>query len=237
MSISISIADVLTRAAFRTHLPTFGPGQFVTSPDALMIAQDAVSRLGSMLLLSFGDAYFAQTATLQTQAGLDLVSLPAGFSTLRTLHFIDGTHATLLKRAFDQEYHVTPRPWNWRSEPRYRIEGNVLVFTPIPDAVYTLRCAYTTGLSIASATDTIQGQPGWSEWLVLDCIEQILDRSDKDATRYTARKADVERKLKEEAKNRDRGGVMSPRDVTGQLDDFEHAMRRRNGYWRGGEDY
>lgn len=232
MAISIAIADVLTQVQFRLHLPAVGSGTFVTSGSALALAKSSVSRLGAMLNRSFGDNYFAQTATLSTQAGVDLVSLPASFKDLLSLHWVDGDRAELLERAEITEYDPLPRAWSRASgAPRYRLEGNVVVLTPPPSEVYTLRCAYTTGLSITSLADTIQANAGCDEWLVLDICEMIRDREDKDASRFTVRKMQIEADLRSQAVRRDRSGVSQVRDVQGIDDESRLSDRRLFGWY------
>ena len=224
MSQTIEIAGVLDQVAFRLHLPAVGTGAFVTTASALLLAKSSVSRLGALLNRSFGDAYFAQTATLATQAELDLVSLPSGFKDLLSLHWVDGTEAHLLERASVTEYSATPVAWGNSVLPKYRVEGNVLVLTPPPLEVYSLRCAYTTGLGITALSDSIQGQAGWEEWLVLDICEQIRDREDKDASKFTFRKVGADGKggvqgeILSQASQRDRNGVTTVRDVRNELE-------------------
>lgn len=218
MATSISISDVLAQAAFRLHLPNFAAGEFVSDTQALMLAKMAVSRLGAMLNRSFGDNYFARTATLSTQAGLDLVSLPDDFKDLLSLTWVSGNDAQTVTRAEITDYDPTARSWSTAYVPKYRIEGETLVLTPIPSAVYTLRCAYTTGLSITSTADTIQALPGCDEWLVLDICQIIRGREDKDVSTYVLAKREIQEDLKAQAIQRDRHGTTAVRDVRGELE-------------------
>ena len=221
VAISISIADVISDVQFRLHLPSIGSTTFITNAQALLLTQRAVGRLGAMLTRAFGDSYWARTATLATQANLDLVSLPQDFTTLTSLHWIDGTHAHLLERAHDTTYSANPQAWDssgdiWTYGRRssYVIEANTIRLIPAPTQVYTLRCAYQTGLSISSLTDTIQCQDqSWPEWLALDICEVIRQREDKDSSNFSQRKVVIEDQLKTQASQRDRNGVTQVRDV------------------------
>lgn len=218
MAVSIQIADVVSQVQFRLHLPAVGTGSFVTSSAALLLAKSSVSRLGAVLNRLFGDSYFAQTATLATQANVDLVSLPTGFGDLLSLHWVNGDRAVPMERASIMDFDPLPRAWSANIAPKYRVEGSVVVLTPAPSQVYTIRCAYTTGLSIAALTDTIQAPRGCDEWLIADMCAMIRMREDKDASGYLALRKDAEADIQSQAANRDRNGVVAVRDTTSTLD-------------------
>lgn len=234
MSVSVLISDVIAKAGSRLHLPSFGvAGEFVTDADALAYVQSAVSRLGAMLNRLPGDNYLARTATLATQAGLELVSLPTNCTDVLSVHWVDGNQQHTLKRAPITDYDPVPRAWSWSYMPRYRVEGEVLVFVPIPNAVYSLRVAYTLALSVSAVTDTIQVPPGCEEWLIMDICEIVRgEREQKDPSVFVLRKQDIEANLVQQASVRDRHGVTQVRDARGALrgrDD--HSEWRRRIFW------
>jgi hypothetical protein len=228
MAVSINVADVVDDITFRLHLPAIATTGFVTPTAMLKLLQRSVGRLGDLLTKLFGDDYFAREATLTTQAGIDLVSLPSGLTTLTSLHWVSGNYAHLLERAHSTEY--TPNPQSWTSAPlpwgwdagrrsRYVLEGSVIRLTPPPADVYTLRCAYQAALTITSLTDTIQAQSqAWADWLALDACIVLRSRQDKDASNFLALKGEIEANLRDAAANRDRNGITQVRDVRGELD-------------------
>jgi hypothetical protein len=227
MAVTINIADVVEDVQFRLHVPTIGTTTFITSDQMLQLMKRSVARLGELLTRSFSDGYWARTATLTTQANVDLVSLPSGFRTLTSLHWVHGENAVLLDRAHDVDY--SPRPENWAGSPRlwesrkseYVLEGNVIRLTPPPAAVYTLRCAYQAGLAITSLTDTISAQDtSWADWLALDACIVVRSREDKDATNFLMAKGEIEANLRDQAQQRDRLAVYQIRDVRNELDAF-----------------
>jgi hypothetical protein len=226
--VTIDIADVVSDVQFRLHIPTIGTTSFITSPQMLQLMKRSVGRLGALLTRSFSDGYWARTATLQTQAGVDLVSLPAGFRTLTSLHWVNGNYAQLLERAHDvdfdprpQAWSGTPMPWGWDAsrKSKYVLEGSVIRLTPPPAGVYTLRCAYQAGLAITSLTDTISAQDeSWADWLALDACIVIRSREDKDPSNFVLLKQEIEANLRDQAQQRDRNAVYQIRDTRGELD-------------------
>jgi len=218
---------------FLLHSPAFTTTTFVTSPALLRLVQSSARRLGGMLVRTFGDQLFARTATLSTQVGLDLVSLPEDFSTLTSLHWIDGNCAHLLERTHTTDYKELAQAWSdsdffWFSnqKSKYVLEANTIRFVPPPSAVYAIRCAYQTGLKVETITDILQGGAGWSDWLVADICEAVRIREQKDASDFMMRKAKIEQDLLSQARNRDGNGVKQVRDVRGD-DTFGWPFYRR----------
>jgi hypothetical protein len=162
---------------------------------------------------------------------VDLVSLPANFKDLLSLHWVDGDKAVQLERAEVTEYTPLAKSWSPNQLPRYRIEGSVIVLTPPPAAVYSLRCAYSTGLSIATTADTIQGQAGWQEWLINDICAMIRLREDKDPGAYLALRGEAEAHILSQAAQRDRNGVTAVRDVHGLLQNDAGLFGRPADWW------
>lgn len=235
MDVQINIADVVADVQFRLHVPTIGTTSFVTSAQMLQLLKRSVGRLSALLTRSFSDGYWARTATLTTQAGVDVVSLPPGFQTLTSLHWVDGNDALLLARAHDVDY--TPHaeswagsyPWLWDvgRASRYVLEGSAIRLIPPPAGAYTLRCAYQAGLSISSLDDVISAQDdSWADWLALDACIIIRSREDKDASNFILLKQEIEQNLRDQAQQRDRLATYQIRDVRDELEGLPFYGRR-----------
>lgn len=217
MSFPISIqTDVVDQVVFRLHIPTPDVGEFVTDTHMLALVKSAVNRLSGLLTRSFGDGYFAEDMTFQTQAGVDVISLPPNFETLRSLHLIHNDKAYELERAEPEDYSIEAT--NWLSHlPRYTVEANVIRLTPPPDNEYTLRIGYSSALSVSALTDTIYGQLSWAEWLVADICCKIRQREQRPYDEFMQDKLLIEDAIKSQAAQRDRSGSVQVRDARGAL--------------------
>lgn len=230
MTVQFVVSDLLSDAAFRLNMPAFAPGQFITDAQALRLIQNGARRLGDLLTDAFGAQYWQRTATLSTQTGLELLSLPTDFTALEALWWVDANgHARRLHRA--ELEHWQPNPENWGgnglwawhgAEPSFRLQDNAIVLAPVPNGVYTLRLEYVTGLLVAASSDIILGLPGWDEWLVLDLCEMISDRMEKDSSRFASRRMETEARLLSRANRRDLATPIQAKDVTGALEDAHH---------------
>lgn len=235
MATSISVqTDVIDQVRWRLHLPAFSSSSFVTTSDILALVKSSGRRLSGLLTRLYGDAFFAETATLTTVAGFDLVSLPSNFATLRSLHWIDGNNALELARANPGDYDPEAVAWGSISDigltsatPTYALEANVIRLTPTPAAAYTLRLGYTSGIFITAASDTIQGQIGWDEWMILDCCQRIREREQKNASEFIRDRLELEEQIKDQASQRDRYANVQVVDRRGIAKSRENRLWRR----------
>lgn len=237
MPVTINAQDVLDQVAFRLHLPAFASGEFVDATQALALLNSSAQRLSGLMTRLYGDQYFASSVTLSTQADIDILSLPSDFHTLTSVHWIysdTNDDVIELQRADPQEFGVTSTAWTTHCLPRYRLEGaGVLVFVPVPNAMYDVRIGYTSvGVQFEDASDSFQGLMGWQEWLVTDMCQRIREREQKSADEFVRDRLELEAHMKEQASQRDRLGGVQVRDATGALTCRGRALSRYTRGWR-----
>ena len=89
---------------------------------------------------------------------------------------------------------------------RYRVNGNRLWFTPIPQAGQTVRLWYVPRLTVPVAdADVIDGVNGWEEYIVIDAAIKALQKEESDCGLLMGQKEALVRRLEAEAENRDAG--------------------------------
>jgi hypothetical protein len=234
MSHSLTLQSVVDSAVIRLQIPTPAVGEFLTPAMCLDLIQSGCERLSGLVTRAFGDHYWQQTSTLATQAGLDLVSLPTDTMTISSVHWLVNNSAYPLSRADVHEY--DPRSQSGVSltigappmacSRCTRLRPTLSVWFPVPNAVYSLRVAYTTGLFVTALTDTIPANLGWKEYLVNDFCEMVRQREDKDASNFTARRMEVQEQILDQAAQRDRFATYQVRD-TRNVDRRSVLTRRR----------
>lgn len=237
MPVTVSAESVLEQVAFRLHLPPFASGEFVTPGQALSLLNASAQRLSGLMTRLYGDAFFASSVTLSTQADIDILSLPSDFHTLTSVHWIysdTNDDVIELERANPQDFGTTPVAWTTHGLPKYRLEGaGVLVFVPVPNAVYDVRIGYTSvGVQFEDASDSFQGLPGWDEWLICDMCQRIREREQKPADEFIRDRLELEAHMKEQASQRDRFGGVQVRDATGALNCRGRSLSRYTRGWR-----
>lgn len=231
MSFPISIqTDVVDQVVFRLHIPTPASGEFITSTAMLSLVKSAVNRLSGLLTRSFGDGYFAEDMTFQTQEGVDVISLPPNFETLRSLHLVHENKAYELERADPEDYSIETRNWT-QCLPKYTVEANVIRLTPPPAGEYTLRIGYSSALTVSALSDTIYGQLSWAEWLIADICCKIRQREQRPFDEFMQDKMLIEDQIKSQAAQRDRSGSVQVRDARGALRENAWGRSRRRIYF------
>lgn len=234
MAHSLTLQSVVDSAVTRLHIPTPAVGEFLTPDMCLDFIQSGCERLSGLVTRAFGDGYWRQTATLATQAGLDLVSLPQDTMTVSSVHWLTNDTAYSLGRADVHEYDPRSQSWGQPNDwslaygvmPMYTLEANVLRLVPTPNQVYSLRVAYTTGLFVTALSDTIPANLGWKEFLINDFCETVGQREQKDVSQFTQRRLEVQQQILDQAAQRDRFATYQVRD-TRSVDRRSVLNRRR----------
>ena len=227
MASSVQVADLASDIAFRLNLPTFGAGEFITEPQALRLIQQALGRLSGLLTRAYGDGLFTLERTLTTVPDFDLLSLPAGFGTLVSVHWVPANgDPVALARSDLGDLGWDGKAWTTAELPTYRIEGYTLRLFPAPSAAYKLVVRYTGGLTIDSLTDDFIGEPEWADFVVADVCAKIRQREQKPADEFLTERTISEQRILDQAAQRDRGGVSQVRDTYGAL-----SSRTARSWW------
>lgn len=231
MSVTVSVPDILSQMSFRMNMPAIAAGQFLTPADTLTLLNMSLRELSTLLARLYGDQHFTQTATLATQAGLNLVSLPANCTDVNSVTWlVDATrkvqlgHATLHdlnSTTLSQWYpNAASFPFNGvGGAPKYQMQGAALILWPVPQAVYSLAVNYTTGVpvSIATVSDTfLLPVPVCDSWLVARMCEVLTGTREDLASRaqlHQQLRLEAEQNLTEAASNRDRNAGCVMQDV------------------------
>lgn len=223
----------------RYDLPTFSTTTFVTTAAVLRMANQSLQRRDALLAEAYGDDYRSTTATLASVANLNYISLPADFLKLHRLIWLRGTDdAVNVDRADADTYArllpLSAQAWGSR-RPYYRFAGSsTITVVPTPNQVYNLTLIYTqTTATLTAGSDTIQDGPAWTEWLVADVCTKIAARFEDDPSAFMAERNDAERRIKEQAPQRDETQSQQLRDVEGigSMGDQERRELLSRGGW------
>lgn len=215
MGQTILVSEVLEECRVRLGSPPFTSNTAITSAAALNMIKFSARRLGALVRRAFGSDYFCKPGTIATQAGLNMVSLPADFSDLRQIAWVrdDGISIPLELASVDQWLAQGEEPVSWSCAPVYRLMGNTIQFFPCPSDVYTLSIYYDGGIYVTATTDVFVIQPGWEEWLINDFCVKYRQFENKDSTDYQRERAIAQEAILVEAAQRDRFKTFEVRDL------------------------
>lgn len=212
MPVAFQVSDLIEDVRTRLDLPTYSASTNPTSTQILNMCTESALRLSAVVRSAFGADYFETSTDLTTQSGLEYVSLPDNCSAVNRLVWVRGTDDFVeIERAPQHETHAWSGGWSSR-RPKYRLRTGVIWFFPTPDAAYTVKCTYDTGIVVTATTDYINGEPGWREWMTLDVCRKMRMADEKDGSDLLLAQQQVEAMIKSLAP-RDKAGITQVRDV------------------------
>lgn len=224
MTLTQLIAAVRQRADFVNS-------QFVTDAELTSYINQSYFELYDLLIQKYGDNYYvADPAVFATDGSTQQYTLPNG--TLST--FTNGrTGATGyaapaiykllgvdLELANQSDSFVTIMPFNFSDRNRYavpnfqsfygvtnlryRLNGDYLWLTPIPQSGQQIQLWYAPRLTqLSSGSDTADGISGWTEYIIVDAAIKALAKEESDVSVFMAQKQGLIQRIEAAGENRD----------------------------------
>lgn len=237
MSVSVTVAELISDVETRCALPVCTASTNVTAAAILRMVKQSAERLTAKFTRKFGDNYFATEGTITTTGNQSFSTLPANFQTLLKAYWVTGGKGVPLEMAEVDDWtpaNLEPQAWpsntgldGLLSTPvKYRLQGNRIVFYPCPNAGYIVSLTYTSCLSVISTASQLDVQVGWDEWIVLDVCIRVRQRQQKAAADFVSERALIEGDILGGTSPRDRNASYQVRD--------ERTARDHRGYYRRG---
>jgi len=228
---TISFSTLREAVRTRYDLPAFSTTTKPTTTQVNALINESCSRFSALLCAAYGDDYFTTVATLSTVASTSTTALPSAFYKLRSLIWLRGTDDPVpIHRASIEDYArlslLSARAWT-EEKPKYRFSvGSYLTWLPTPSAVYSVQCTYVaTPVDLSADGDTAEVGPGWNEWIVADVCAKLAQSREEDPSVFLSERADSERRIKEQAPDRDETEPTAVRDVSRSRLMSDHQIR------------
>lgn len=224
MSKFVTVSTLAERVRQLCDLGDYTTDTTITQACILDFLQVSLTELAAIAKEYTTEQMLTSSGTLTTTASVSTVSVPTNFSDLVRLSWMkDATTEIDMIKADSNQFQAAPygsssSGWGGYGEIRYRIMGPATIeLFPTPDAAYTLRLYYTTGIYVTATTDTVMMRDGWEQWVVFNTCGLVRMRQQKTAedlgpgsffTQRDKKEMDIRRQLK-----RDKFGVNRIRDV------------------------
>jgi hypothetical protein len=211
---------------------------FITDAELTSYINQSCYELYDVLIQKYGDGYWAASTTITTDGVNETYALAPDFYKLLgvDLQSNGSPNGWITLRPFT----MAERNRNWRpnvgpvlgfSSLRYRLLGDKLWLTPLPQAGQQLRYWYVPRFNEMSAdVDLIDGVSGWTEYVIVDAAIKCMVKEESDPSALFAQKSALLKRIEEAAGNRDEGAPPTVSDVRGN-DPFGGAG------WAGFGDY
>lgn len=204
--------------------------QFLTDDEWDDNINDSLKGLYDLIIQKYGDDYFVDKVSLTTDGQNDTYDLPNGTNYSGATGFYkflgldmsvspNSTDSWVTIRNFafsDRNRYAVP---NFQSfygvtNLRYRLRGNKLWLTPIPNAGLTLRIWYVPRfIDLESDSDTTDCYGGWDEYVVVDAAIKAKIKQELDYSQLQARKEEMVLRIESVAENRDAANPFRVVDV------------------------
>lgn len=170
----------------------------VTDSEITEFINQSWAELHDELVASVQDYAIGSTAFV-TVAGQTSYALPADFYKFRKLMTrVGGVDIDL--RAFNlEELHLYTYQGGWFTDSpiAYRRLGSNVMLEPPPSTSGTSITMYYTTVAprMTADGDTIDGQNGWEEFIVLDAACKCLDKLDRDCSRLERQREELRKRI------------------------------------------
>ena len=231
---AITLAELKQAARERADMVD---SQFVTDSELVFYINSSIAELHDIMIQSYGHDYYIEESTFTTvgqQEDYDITTIvPNGdFYKLRGIDAqLNGDDWFTLKpfnfneRNRFQHFGV----WDYLgiTNVRYRIIGDRIRFSPVPDRDIQIRLWYIPlATKLVNDTDSLDDLNQFAEYVIVDAAIKMLNKEESDVSVLMSQKQDLKRRIEEVANNRDAGDPESIQDIYIENDDFFYAKTR-----------
>lgn len=219
---SITLAQLKSQARDRADMVN---SQFVSDNELVNYINGSIAELHDLLIAAYDNDYFITEYTFSTVSGTDSYALPADFYKLRGIDSRVGA---------DQWFTLQPFNFNERNSKnellsylaygnnfRYRIMGSDLIFSPVPQGVYSIKLWYIpVATKLSSDSDTLNDLNQFSEYVIVDAAIKMANKEEADVSVLAAQKAELKRRIEVMAQNRNADKSESISDIYAENLDY-----------------
>lgn len=201
--------------------PTDNADPFVSDAELQNYLNNSIGDLWDTVTEANADQRYDTEFVFSTASNTDTYPLPADFYKLSGVDAnIAGFTYTLYSFPWAERNrfaNLTAPGWIRGSRLYYRLRQDNIVFSPIPDGLYTVTLHYVPEpVQLTTGADTIDFPNSWHEWLVLDSAIKVLTKEESDPQVLLMEKTRVENRIRNAAPRRDDANPQTVGDVSRQ---------------------
>jgi hypothetical protein len=225
---TITLEQLRTQSRQRADMEN---SKFVSDSELTSYINNSIAELHDILAESYGSEYFVKNDTIDVSSGTSSYDLPTDFYELK------GVDVKL-----DNQTYINMRPFNFNERNRfgdfsfwdlagitnirYRLVGNQLMVSPVPDRNATIRIWYVpVATKLVNDADTLDDFNAYSEYVIVDAAIKMMQKEESDVSVLAAQKMALEKRIRDKSQNRDAASPDSITDIYAENDDY---------YWKNG---
>lgn len=236
---SITLAELKLQARQRADMEN---STFISEPEIRSYINNSIAELYDLMCEAYGAEYYiAEPVEISVTSGTAAYDLPDGtlYSSAPAFYELKGVDIKL----DNQDYVNVPRfNWNDRNRDasftvfdllgttniRYRIMGDKIRLSPVPDVNATLRVWYVPlPTQLVDEDDELQDFNAYSEYVIVDTAIKMLQKEESDEAVATlmAQKVALAQRIRDKAAQRDASEADTITDRAVQDEDVAYYRR------------
>lgn len=219
----ITLLELKTQARQRADMES---SEFVSDSELLNYINSSIAELHDILIQAYGSDYYILSDTFTTTSGEGSYDLPDDFYKLVGVDVkLNGQdYANIKKFNFNERNRFSDiTVWNLAGVPsiRYRLVGDQLLFSPIPDTNTLVKLWYIPlSVKLTADDDELNDLNQFSEYVIVDAAIKMLQKEESDVQVLMAQKGALIKRITEVANNRDAGEPESVSDIYSEDDEY-----------------
>lgn len=220
---AITLAEIREQVRNRADMIN---SDFVSESELDFYINQSITELHDILTDAYQSDYYIDQYEFATVSGQDSYALPENFYELRGVDLrVDTDDWFTIKRYNfnERNRYKEPTTWAFYTAPhiRYRLVGGDIRFNPIPDRQTSVRLWYVPkAQKLVAPTDEFQDFNGYIEYVIVDAAIKCMQKEESDVSVLAMQKADLERRIRSKAQNRDAAQPESVYDIHAENDDY-----------------
>lgn len=220
---TITLAELRLQARQRADMEA---SQFVADSELTSYINNSIAELHDILAEAYGSEYFVISTTGTTVADQAAYDLPADFYELKGVDLRVGTQDWSNVRPFnfnERNRFADFNVWDFSgiTNVRYRLLGNQIMFTPLPDRDVEYQLWYVpVATKLVADDDTLDDFNAYSEYVIVDAAIKMMQKEESDVSVLFAQKQALEKRIRDKSQNRDAANAGSISDIYADADDF-----------------
>lgn len=207
-----TLSELRTRVRERADMVD---SDFVTDSELNTYIQQSYRKLYNLIVTTFSDWYVEDPVEFTISSGNEY-TLPATFYKLIAVDFkLNGSWIEVKRYTMTERNRRTSGAFRvFHPTIMYRLMNNKLRFIPTDNATGTYRYWAVNKPNVPTAdSDTIEGENGWDEFVVLDAAIKCLNKEESDVSLLVLEQQQVKEDILINANSYDEGGSERVEDV------------------------
>lgn len=223
----VTLSELRTRSRQRSDMVNSG---FISDSELNSYINASYAELYDLLVSKHGEDYFIEQYSFTTTINTETYALPSNFYKLVGVDLqLDTSNNWVSLKRFEFAERNIPQIWDIKFVDfiRYRVFGNNIRFSPVPQSNQNLRIWYVPlPDKLVNNNDSFSGVNGFEEYIVIDTAIKMLTKEESDVTSLMMEKMAMKQRIEVMAEARDEGQPSRVQDMNSLSSNYYYGVYR-----------